>query len=99
MSRQLRVTIWNEYIHEREHDSVRAIYPNGIHAVLSDALSRLLGDCVQIRVATFDQEEHGLTYQALAETDVLTWWGHAAHARVADESVQRGDQRVLDGMG
>src|SRR5207302_1818776 len=64
----LRVTIWNEYIHEREHDSVRAIYPNGIHAVLGDAISRLLGNRVQIRTATFDQPEHGLTHAVLAET-------------------------------
>jgi trehalose utilization protein len=99
MSRPLRVTIWNEYIHELEHDSVRAIYPDGIHAVLDDALSRLLGDQVQTRVATIDQEEHGLTYEVLAETDVLTWWGHAAHDRVADEVVQRVHQRVLNGMG
>jgi trehalose utilization protein len=99
MSHPLRITIWNEYIHEREHDSVRAIYPNGIHTVLADALSRLLGDRVQIRVATFEQEEHGLTYPVLAETDVLTWWGHAAHERVADEIVQRVHQRVLNGMG
>src|SRR5438046_349534 len=99
MPRPLRVTIWNEYIHEREHDSVRAIYPNGIHAVLSDALSRLLGDRVQGRVATFEQREHGLSDAALAETDVLTWWGHAAHERVTEEIVQRVHQRVLNGMG
>src|SRR5438067_13645189 len=63
----LRLTIWNEYIHEREHDSVRAIYPNGIHAVLADALTRLLGDRVQIRTATFDDPEHGLSAAALSE--------------------------------
>ena len=99
MPQPLRVTIWNEYIHEREHDAVRALYPNGIHAVLADAITRALGDSVRIRVATFDQPEHGLTYEVLAETDVLTWWGHAAHARVEDEIVERVQRRVLDGMG
>lgn len=99
MARAIRVTIWNEYIHELEHDSVRAIYPQGMHAVLDEALTRLLGERVKTRVATFGQEEHGLTYEVLAETDVLTWWGHAAHDRVADEVVQRVHQRVLNGMG
>ena len=99
MSQPLRVTIWNEYIHERDNAAVRALYPDGMHAVLSAALSRVLGDSVQVQVATFDQPEHGLTYEALAETDVLTWWGHAAHARVADEIVDRVQKRVLDGLG
>lgn len=99
MSRPLRVTIWNEYIHEREHDAVRALYPAGMHAVLDEALTRLLGNDVVTRVATLDQPEHGLTYETLSETDVLTWWGHAAHARVDDEIVERVQRRVLDGMG
>jgi trehalose utilization protein len=94
-----RVTIWNEYIHERENDAVRTHYPGGIHAVLADAFHRLLGNSAQVRVATFDEPEHGLTEQVLAEIDVLTWWGHAAHARVADEVVDRVHQRVLSGMG
>ncbi len=99
MSHPLRVTIWNEYIHEREHDAVRALYPNGIHSLLAETITHHLGDGVQIRVATFHQEEHGLTHAVLGETDVLTWWGHAAHDRVSDEVVQRVHQRVLSGMG
>jgi trehalose utilization protein len=99
MPQPLRVTIWNEYIHEREHEAVRKLYPGGIHSVLSEALTRLVGAGVRIRMATFEQPEHGLTYEVLAETDVLTWWGHAAHAGVADDIVDRVQHRVLDGMG
>jgi len=95
----LRVTIWNEYIHERELDAVRALYPDGIHAVLGAALDRQLGAGVTWRAATFDQPEHGLTYPVLAETDVLIWWGHAAHARVEEEIVERVHQAVLNGTG
>jgi trehalose utilization protein len=95
----LRVTIWNEFIHERELDAVRAIYPAGIHAVLADAIARQLGNRALVRIATFDEPDHGLTAQTLEQTDVLTWWGHAAHARVADEIVDRVHQRVLNGMG
>ena len=39
MPRPLRVTIWNEFIHELEHESVRRLYPDGMHAVLADAHS------------------------------------------------------------
>ena len=99
MGRPLRVTIWNEFIHEREHEAVRKIYPDGMHAVLAGAIGKLLGDHVTLRVATFDLPEHGLTQETLAETDVLTWWGHAAHARVEDEIVTRVQSRVLAGMG
>ena len=42
MSRPLRVTIWNEYVHELESAAVGAIYPEGMHAVWSEAISRPL---------------------------------------------------------
>ena len=35
----------------------------------------------------------------LAETDVLTWWGHIAHGDVSDEVVARVHEAVLGGMG
>ena len=35
----------------------------------------------------------------LAQTDVLTWWGHAAHGEVRDDIVDKVQKRVLDGMG
>ncbi|QDU26327.1 Trehalose utilization [Anatilimnocola aggregata] len=95
----LRVTIWNEYIHELTVDQVRAIYPHGLHAVIADALDARFGSSMEVRVATLDEPEHGLTYASLAETDVLLWWGHAAHDRVSDEVVQRVHDRVLHGMG
>jgi len=37
--------------------------------------------------------------EVLAETDVLTWWGHAAHDEVDDEVAARVREHVLDGMG
>src|SRR2546429_3320667 len=97
--RQLRVTIWNEYVHERREPSVQAIYPDGMHAPIAEGIRRELGDAVTVRIATLEEPEHGLTEAALAETDVLTWWGHAAHDQVADEVVERVHARVLDGMG
>ena len=54
---------------------------------------------LEIATATLDEPEHGLTEARLEATDVLTWWGHTAHSRVADEIVDRVQKRVLEGMG
>ena len=90
------VTVWNEYRHERDSDVVAEIYPDGIHAVIAEALN-VAG--FETRTATLDEPDHGLTEDVLADTDVLTWWGHAAHEEVRDEIVDRVHQHVLDGMG
>ena len=91
----MNLTIWNENVHERTEDHVRAIYPDGIHGALAAALAGL-GD---VRTATLEQPEHGLPADVLDATDVLTWWGHAAHDDVADEVVDRVHDAVLGGMG
>ncbi len=96
MSNALRVTVWNEFRHERHPGKVRDVYPHGIHAVLAEALSK--AGC-SVRTATLDEPDHGLTDEVLAETDVLTWWGHMAHQEVEDRIVDRVQRRVLDGMG
>jgi trehalose utilization protein len=95
----LRVTVWNEHVHEGRDPSVRKIYPEGMHAPIVEGLRRELGGEVSVRVATLEEPEHGLSAEALADIDVLTWWGHAAHDQVADEVVERVHARVLDGMG
>jgi len=99
MSEPLRVTVWNENVHEREEDDVRARYPDGLHGAIASGLSALLGDAVAVRTATLEEPEHGLTDAVLAETDVLTWWGHQAHDEVTDLTLDRVHARVLDGMG
>lgn len=91
-----RVTVWNEYRHERHSSVVAAIYPDGIHEAIARPL-RAAGFAV--RTATLDEPEHGLTAEVLAETDVLIWWGHTAHHEVSDAVVDRVQARVLAGMG
>jgi trehalose utilization protein len=99
MTQPLRVTVWNEFVHERAKPFVQKLYPDGIHAVLADALREQLGTDVEVRTATLDEPEHGLTEEVLGQTDVLTWWGHTAHDRVNDAIVDRVQRRVLEGMG
>ncbi len=96
----LRVTIWNENIHEQQVGSVAAtIYPNGMHGAIRELLQNELGSGVEVSTATLEQDEHGLTIEVLENTDVLMWWGHEAHPQVSDEIVQRVYDSVLGGMG
>ena len=93
---EIRVTVWNEYRHERNDQHVASIYPEGIHRTIATALEK---SGLKVRTATLDEPEHGLSEEVLATTDVLIWWGHQAHGEVRDEIVTRVQQRVLDGMG
>jgi len=93
----IRVTIWNEFRHEKIHEEVKKVYPNGIHNVIADFLKRQPG--IEVKTATLDEPEHGLTQEVLDNTDVLIWWGHMAHNEVRDEVVERVYNRILNGMG
>ncbi len=92
----LRVTVWNEGVHEKTHEEVRQVYPEGMHTVIAKHLRE---QGLTVQTATLDEPEHGLTEAVLAETDVLTWWGHMAHEKVDDKIVERVHKRVLEGMG
>lgn len=99
MSSPVRVTVWHEYRHEHKNETVAKLYPEGMHAAMKSAIEEHLGSEVVVRTATLDEPEHGLTDQVLAETDVLTWWGHCAHGDVRDDIVDKVQRRVLEGMG
>lgn len=92
----IRVTIWNEYIHEKINPLVARYYPKGIHEAIAAGISSY---GFTIRFATLEQLEHGLSQEVLKQTDVLIWWGHLAHDQVSDDVVTRIQMRVLQGMG
>lgn len=93
----IRITVWGENLHEKSHKVVADIYPKGMHGAIADALNQ--DPELKAVTATLDQPEHGLTEEVLKRTDVLTWWGHAGHDKVADAIVDRVQKRVLEGMG
>jgi len=93
----IRVTVWNEYRHEKKNPKVAKIYPKGMHGAIAAYLNKQQG--IKAMTATLDEPEHGLTEEVLAKTDVLTWWGHLAHGEVNDKIVDRVQKRVLEGMG
>ena len=91
----IKVTVWHEYAHEKIYENVRKIYPDGMHI----AIKNFLKDDFEVKTATLDDEECGLTKEVLDNTDVLIWWGHMAHGKVPDEVVDRVYDAVLSGMG
>jgi trehalose utilization protein len=95
----VHVTVWGENVNEHRDESVRAIYPDGMHTTIARGIGGVLGAGAEIRTATLDEPEHGLSAEVLAGTDVLTWWGHTAHDEVSDAVVERVYERVLSGMG
>ena len=92
----IRVTIFNEFIHEKYPGEARDVYPRGIHEALRENLA---DEEFSIRTVTLDDPDCGLTPEVLAETDVLLWWGHMAHHKVPDEVARRVQEAVLSGMG
>ena len=76
----IRVTVWGENVHEQKNETVRSIYPDGMHTCIATALNKAGG--ISATTAVLQDAEHGMTEARLAETDVLVWWGHAAHGQV-----------------
>lgn len=93
----MKVTVWNEYRHEKSEEKIKAVYPNGIHGQIASFLGAEAD--IEVQTATLDEPQHGLTGEVLNSTDVLVWWGHMAHEEVSDEIVEKVRDRVLRGMG
>ena len=77
----LRITIFNEFVHEKTEECVKAIYPDGIHMALKQGLAE---DDLDIKTVTLDDPACGLTQEVLDNTDVLIWWAHMRHHLVPD---------------
>ena len=91
----IRVTIWNEFRHEKTKEKVKALYPNGLHATIKEYLDT--DEELEVRLAALDDEDQGLPDDVLNNTDVLLWWGHMAHKEVDDDLVEKIRVRVYTG--
>lgn len=94
----LRVTVWNEGVHEKISEKVQSVYPNSIGKQIAQYLEKQQG-IASVRVVQLDDPEQGLSDEILATTDVMTWWGHVAHDKVTEEHAEKVQKHVLDGMG
>lgn len=93
--KKIRVTIWNEFRHEKKNPTAAELYPNGIHAKIAE----FLGTCndVETTLAALDDPEQGLPDEVLDNTDVLIWWGHMYHNEVNDSLAEKIRTRVYCG--
>lgn len=92
----INVTIWNENIGQDSPD-VTNVNPGGVHKTLEKFLS--MDKNITVRTATLQDEDCGLSQGVIDSTDVLIWWGHAAHDKVPDYIAERVVQAVQKGMG
>ena len=92
----IKVTIFNEFYHEKVNQEVKAIYPDGIHIALKNQLE--VQD-INDTTVTRDDENCGITDELLENTDVLIWWGHIKHNLVSDDVVTKIKTAVNNGMG
>lgn len=94
---KIRVTVWNENLHEVQFEEIHRVYPKGIHGCIADFLKNAGMD---VKTATLREPEHGLTEEVLNHTDVLIWWGHIAQKEVSDQVVEHIFRRItMEGMG
>lgn len=93
----IRTLVLGENVHEKKSKIVAELYPEGMHNCISEFLNK--ADDIETTSVTLQDPEHGLTEETLTDTDVLIWWGHAAHGEVSDEIVERVADHIYGGMG
>ena len=81
----IRTLVWDE----NPSHAPKALYPESLNGAIAEALNRLGGGSIEAKRADLDMPEQGITHEALANADVLLWWGHARHGEVSDETVSR----------
>ena len=75
----IRATVWGENVHEQKNNFVAENYPQGMHGQIAALLAE--DKNIVASTVTLQDPEHGMTVERLDQTDVLLWWGHAAHDR------------------
>lgn len=91
----IRVLIFNEFVHEKTDERVKAIYPDGIHNCVKAAIE---DDEIVVETVTLDDVDT-ITEERLQNTDVVIWWGHLQHHKVPDEVAECVAAAVRSGMG
>lgn len=65
MNNNIRVTVWNEYLHEVENPEIGVIYPKGIHGTIAEFLGQEAGlkvaRCFGVVAATVGSGEKSFT--------------------------------------
>lgn len=95
--KKIRILIWNEHRDDRENPAAAAVYPEGIHYAIGNALAA--DEDLEVFVGTLDSADQGLPTDILESTQVLVWWAHHAHRELDNFRVEHVIKRVKQGMG
>jgi trehalose utilization protein len=92
----VRALVWDE----APPHAPKSVYPHSICGAVAEGLVEAGAGRIRARTANLDDPDQGCGDAALADADVLLWWGHARHGEVTDETARRVARRVHeDGMG
>jgi len=87
------VVVWSEGTAPKD------VFPDDINGMIVAGLKQDLPGWEVVK-AGLDDPEQGLPDDLLAACDVLVWWGHKKHGKVADALVDKIEKRVKEeGMG
>lgn len=94
----MNVLVWAEDKPLPEHvDAYRRLYPGGIQKTLAEIVRAC--ENADVRTATMQDAQQGLSDEALSWADVLVYWSHKHWREVDEARVDAMHKRVLEGMG
>lgn len=95
MPEPVRVLVWDE----KPQHALKSVYPSSINGAIAEGLNEMGSGAITAKTANLEDPEQGITADALAETDVLIWWGHARHDELADDKAEMIKAAVYKGLG
>ena len=79
MADTIRVTVWGENVYEHKNDTVKQLYPEGMHTTIANALNA--DPAIEARTVTLQEPEHGLTEESRPIPTYLPGGGTVRTAR------------------
>lgn len=92
----VRALVWDE----NPPHAPKEIYPDSINGAVAAGLRKFSSGRIVTTTVNLDDPEQGITEEALANHDVLLWWGHIRHSQVTDATAERVRRAVHEqGLG
>ena len=76
----IRVTVWNEFQHERTQEKVKEIYPDGIHTCIAKFLGQ--EEELSVRTAVLHSGHYSKIMRKLLGTSMTLRWRHGDRERL-----------------
>lgn len=93
----MNILIWNEKNKKEQSRQTKKQYPDGMQSAIAKIFEAEKD--ISIKISWQHLPDDGLSQEELEWADVLIYWAHTMHAKLADETAKRVAKRVNDGMG